>query len=103
MAQALPANTALRVVQDMASIVAAPRQRTSRRRFDQQQQQQQDGTEINKVQGIGGPVMANGKQVITTQRPIPLLPNYDDKDNNDSNKSKEQVWTALSRLESSSK
>ncbi|CAB9521909.1 Putative calmodulin-like protein [Seminavis robusta] len=92
-------NTAVEIVQNIASAVAAPPKRNgkrvrSRRRFDDD--------DIFRVEGIGGSVMTNGKEEAALSGALEpvgqanlLAPLQEDDDN-----PKEQVWTALSRLES---
>ena len=92
-------NAALRVVQNMASYVAAPPRRNGKR----VPKTLADNLEYEMdVEGIGGPVMANGKMEVVKRRSLreALLSRPKD---SPKEKPKEQVWTALSRLEANSK
>ena len=94
----IASNSALKLVENMASVVAAPpksKTATSPVRVDY------DSDEVQNLEGLGGQVYAiNGKKEL--QRKIPpslglaaIIPAGVNP--------KEQVWTALSKLESNSK
>ena len=90
----ISSNSALKVVQNMASVVAAPPQSQSLT------SPVVEPVEVPKLDGLGGPVMANGKQDVRLSIPTtsPGLAAIMPQGVNP----KEQVWTALSKLESNS-
>lgn len=102
-------NTALRVVQNMASVVAAPPNNSQRPIFSRTRRNKDiiddDDDDVPNLEGIGGQVYANGKRDSerNSERTIASSLGLSELIPQEGANAKEQVWTALSRLEGNSK